>query len=147
MPEAYASKGEIPLAWQGRNDVAWHAFVGSSEEKACRVNLGKTGDNCGWLFYVGTTLYRFPKGKVAPTATRYAILGRLRGERKTRRPARCFLSADGERWTETTRSAVARAVNEFPIPPELVDAETLWVKYEGFGYGADECHAAFAFIE
>ena len=106
MPEAYASKGEIPLAWQGRSDVVWHAFVGSPEEKACRVNLGKTGDNCGWLFYVGSTLYRFPKGKVAPTATRYAILGRLCGERKTKRPARCFLSADGENWTETTRSVV-----------------------------------------
>ena len=146
MPEAYASKGEIPLAWQGRNDVVWHAFVGSPEEKACRVSLVKTGDNCGWLFYVGTTLYRFPKGKVAPTATRYAILGRLCGERKTKRPARCFLSADGENWAETTRSVVAHDVNEFPIPPELVGAETLWVRYEGFGYGADECHAAFAFL-
>ena len=93
------------------------------------------------------TLYRFPKGKIAPSATRYAILGRLCGERKTKRPARCFLSADGEHWTETTRSAATRDVNEFPIPPELVGAETLWVKYEGFGYGADECHAAFAFIE
>ena len=64
----------------------------------------------------------------------------------TKRPARCFLSADGENWTETTRSAVAHDVNEFPIPPELVGAETLWVRYEGFGYGADECHAAFAFL-
>ena len=26
------------------------------------------------------------------------------------------------------------------------DAETLWVKYEGFGFGGDECHAAYAFL-
>ena len=146
MPESFKSRGEIPLAWQGREDVVWNVFVGSPEEKACRVKFEKTGDNGGWLFYVGTTLYKFPKGRVAPKATRYAILGNLSGRRKTKEPARCLLSADGENWTETRRSALARNVNEFPIPPELAGAETLWVKYEGFGFGGDECHAAYAFL-
>ncbi len=147
MPEACADRGEIPSAWQGRGDVVWHAFVGSAEEKACRVRLERTGDNCGWLFYVGTTLYRFPKGKVAPRATRYAILGNLPGRRDTKEPARCLLSADGSVWMETRRSAAVRNVNEFPIPPELVAADVLWVRYEGFDSRGDECHAAFAFLE
>lgn len=146
MPDEFASKGEIPLAWQGRNDVVWHAFVGTPVEKSCRVRLENTGDNGGWLFYVGATLYKFPKGKVAPKATRYAILGRLSGKRDTKEPAKCFLSSDGESWVETKRSAVANDVNEFPIPPELVGAETLWARYDGFGLGADECHAAYAFL-
>ncbi|MBO4709955.1 MAG: hypothetical protein J5727_09290, partial [Kiritimatiellae bacterium] len=138
---------EIPLAWQGRKDVVWNVFVGTPEEKSCRVKLEKTCDNGGWFFYVGTTLYKFPKGKVAPKATRYAILGRLSGKRDTKEPAKCFLSADGENWTETKRSAVAKDVNEFPIPPELVSADNLWVRYDGFSFGADECHAAYAFIQ
>ncbi len=146
MPMEYRSKGEIPIAFQGRTDVAWKAFVGSPEEKSCRVKLEKTADNCGWLFYVGTTLYKFPKGKVAPKATRYAILGDLCGKRKTREPARCMLSADGENWVEVARSVVKNDVNEYPIPAGLVGAENLWVKYEGFSYGCDECHAGYAFL-
>ena len=147
MPDAYESKGEIPLAWQGRKDVVWNTFVGTPEEKSCRVKLEKTCDNGCWFFYVGTTLYKFPKGKVAPKATRYAILGRLSGKRDTKEPAKCFLSADGESWAETKRSAVANDVNEFPIPPEFVSADNLWVRYDGFGFDADECHAAYAFLE
>ena len=147
MPEDLKSRGKIPLAFDGRADVAWKAFVGTPEEKSCRIKFEKTGDNCGWLFYVGTTLYRFPKGKVAPKATRYAILGNLIGKRGTKEPARCFLSADGENWTETKRSAVRLNVNEFPIPPELVGAESLWVRYDGFGWGGDECHAGYAFLD
>jgi len=140
------SRGEIPLAYQGRTDVVWNAFVGSPEERACRVKLEKTADNGGWLFYVGTTHHRFPKAKVAPRATRFAILGNLIGKRKTREPAKLFLSADGVAWTEVRRSAVSRNVNEFPIPAELVGAETLHARYEAFGYGCDECLAGYAFL-
>ena len=147
MPDACHSNGEIPLAWDGRMDVAWNVFVGDAEEKSCRVKFEKTGDNMGWLFYVGKTIYRFPKRRVAPEATRYAILGKLSGKRDTKEAARCFFSSDGENWMETMRSADARDVNEFPVPPELVAAETLWGKYEGFGFGGDECHAGYAFLK
>jgi len=140
------SRGEIPLAYQGRTDVAWNVFVGSPEERACRVKFEKTADNGGWLFYVGTTHHRFPKAKVAPRATRFAILGNLIGKRKTREPAKLFLSADGAAWTEVKRSAVRRDVNEFPIPAGLVGAETLHARYEAFGYGCDECLAGYAFL-
>ncbi len=146
MPESYASRGEIPLAFQGRTDVVWKTFVGDPEEKACRVELKQTQECCTFLFWVGTTLYKFPKGRVAPAATRYAILGSLVGERDTKKPAKCLLSADGVNWTHVSRTAVKDELNEFPIPPELVGAETLWVRYESFGYGCDEGHAGYAFL-
>ena len=146
MPDDVKSGGEIPVAWQGRSDVVWHTFVGSPEEKSCRVKFENTGDNCGWLFYVGTTIYKFPKGRVAPNATRYAILGRCPGERKTKEPAKCHMSSDGESWTEAVRGASADGEYEFAIPPPLVGSETLWVKYDGFGLGGDEGHAGYAFL-
>ena len=147
MPDKFSARGEIPIAYQGREDVVWNAFVGSPEEKSCRVKFEKTADNGGWLFYVGTTIYRFPKGEKAPAATRYAILGNLCGQRKTKIPAKCEMSQDGESWIEVKRSALACNVNEFPIPHALVGARELWVRYTGFGYGADECHAGYAFLK
>lgn len=143
MPEAYASKGEIPIAWQGRNDVVWSTFVGTKEEKSCRVRFDKTDDNCGWLFYVGTTIYRFPKRRVAPMATRYAILGMFPGKRNSVETAKLFFSADGESWTEASRPVTVQDVKEYSIPDKLVSSDMLWVRYEGFSY---ECHAAYAFL-
>lgn len=144
---AWRRRGEIPTAFAGRADVAWRAFVGSPDERACRVRLEKTADNGGWLFYVGTVRHRFPKARLAPRATRFAMLGSLCGKRGTREPARCFLSADGETWTEVARRAVREEVNEFPIPSALVGAETLHVRYEAFGFGCDECVAGYAFLD
>ena len=146
MPDDVKSSGEIPEAWQCRTDVVWHTFVGSPEEKSYRVKFENTGDNCGWLFYVGTTIYKFPKGRVASAATRYAILGRCPGNRKTKEPAKCYMSSDGESWTEAVRGASANGEYEFAIPPPLVGSRTLWVKYDGFGLDGDEGHAGYAFL-
>ena len=147
MPDAIPSRGAIPLAWDGRDDVVWKVFVGTPEEKVCRVSFNKPyTDNGSWLCYVGTTVYRFPKGRIAPKAMRYAILGDLVGRHKTREQSKLFMSADGEIWTEVKRSTVAMKVNEYPIPLELAGAETLWVKYEGFGMSGGDSHGGFAFL-
>ena len=29
----------------------------------------------------------------------------------------------------------------------LVDAEELWMRYDGWGFGADECHAGYAVLK
>lgn len=147
MPGDMTSSGEIPVAWQGRTDVLWNTFVGTSEEKACRMRLENTCDNCTFLFYVGTTVHRFQKETLAPKATKYAILGRCPGHRKTRVPAKCYMACDGKKWIETACTAAKNGEFEFPIPPSLVSAETLWVKYVGFGFAADECHAGYAFLK
>lgn len=144
---AWRCRGGIPTAYEGRTDVVWNAFVGSPAERACRVRLEKTADNGGWFFYVGTTVHRFPKARIAPAATRFAILGTLRGHRKTHAPATCFLSADGTAWTEVPPSGPAKVdVNEFPIPPQLVGASVLHVRYEAFGFACDTCVAGYAFL-
>ena len=95
---------------------------------------------------MGTTIYKFPKGRVASAATRYAILGRCPGNRKTKEPAKCYMSSDGESWTEAVRGASANGEYEFAIPPPLVGSRTLWVKYDGFGLDGDEGHAGYAFL-
>ena len=105
------------------------------------------GDNGGWLFYVGHIVNRFPKKRVAPSATRFGILGRLWGERKTHAPAPVFFSSDGKNWIEAKQSAMVKEVYEYPIPSGLIDAEELWMRYDGWGCGADECHAGYAFLK
>ena len=101
----------------------------------------------GWLFYVGHIVNRFPKGRVAPEATRFGILGRLWGERKTRTPAPVFFSSDGAKWIEAKQGGASKDVYEYPIPSELVDAADFWVRYDGWGLGADECHAGYVFLK
>lgn len=146
MPSVMKSRGEIPLAYQGRTDIAWKCFVGDKDERAARLEIGKTGDNDGAFFYVDKLRYRFPKAAVAPKATRFGILGNLSGKRKTREPAKMFFSADGEAWTEVVRTAKA-GLNEFPVPAALVGAKELWMKYDGFGMGGDESIAGFAYMD
>ena len=146
MPGELKSHGEIPLAYQGRTDVVWKCFVGDREERAARVSIGKTGDNDGAFFYVDRILCRFPKGTIAPKATRFAILGNLCGKRKTKEPGTFLLSEDGADWTEVKRGAVKGGVHEFTIPPALVGAQELWVRYEAFNYGCDESIAGYSFL-
>lgn len=147
MPGSLKSHGEIPLAYQGRTDVAWKCFVGDRDERAARLSIGKTGDNDGAFFYVDKLQYRFAKGIVAPTATRLAILGNLCGKRKTKDPAHLFFSADGAAWTESVRTSKKGGINEFPIPSALVGAKELWMRYEAFAMGCDESIAGFAFLK
>ena len=147
MPSDFPAKGAIPVAYEGRMDVVWNAFVGSKEEKESRVVPELVGDNGGWLFYVGHIVNRFPKRQVAPEATRFGILGRLWGERKTRTPAPVFFSSDGAKWIEAKQGGASKDVYEYPIPSELVDAADFWVRYDGWGLGADECHAGYAFLK
>ena len=147
MPSDFPAKGPIPVAYEGRTDVIWSAFVGSRAEKESRVVPERAGDNGGWLFYVGHIVNRFPKRRVAPEATRFGILGQLRGNRKTRAPAPVFFSSDGENWIESKRSGVVKEVYEYPIPSKLVGADDLWVRYDGWGFGANECHAGYAFLK
>ena len=147
MPSEFPSKGNIPVAYEGRTDVVWNAFVGSEAEKRSRVVPDPAGDNGGWLFYVGHIVNRFPKKQVAPSATRFGILGRLWGERKTHAPAPVFFSSDGKNWIESKQSAVVKEVYEYPIPSGHIDADELWMRYDGWGFGADECHAGYAFLK
>lgn len=147
MPGDLTSRGEIPLAFQGRDaEVIWKAFVGSPEERACRVSIGKTGDNGGGFFYIDKLRYRFPKADLAPAATRLAILGRLFGSVKTKEPPRLYLSADGETWIEVARARLDNSLNEYPIPEALVGARDLHLRYDSFGFGGNDALAAFAFL-
>ena len=37
-------------------------------------------------------------------------------------------------------------IYEFRLPPQLAGADELWMKYDGFGLGGDECIGGFAFL-
>lgn len=145
MPKELKSRGEIPLAYEGNADVVWSCFVGDREERAARLSIGKTGDIEGAFFYVDKLVYRFSKSVIAPRATRLTILGNLGGNRKTKAQGRCRLSGDGTIWTEVPRLSRTGEINEFSVPPALVNVRDLYVQYESFGFDGDESVSGFAF--
>jgi len=146
MPSEIESCGPIPIAWEGRTDVVWKAFVGSQEERRFRVKTANTGDNGGWFYYVGTLTYRFPKAQLAPKATKFAILGEMPGKRGSWTPSPCYASADAKTWTRLERSKPKCDVYEYALPPELVGVPELYVEYDGYGMDCDDCVAGFAFL-
>ena len=147
MPSDLTSRGEIPTAYHDRTDVVWSAFVGSEEERACRRRVSNTGDNVGWFYYVGTLLHCFPKARIAPTATRLAILGEMPGKRMEWTPSPCFVSVDGRNWRRLARTKEKNEVFSFALPPDLVGAKDLYVEYDGYGMDCDDCIAGFAFLQ
>lgn len=42
--------------------------------------------------------------------------------------------------------AAAGDIYEFRLPPQLAGADELWMKYDGFELGGDECIGGFAFL-
>jgi len=147
MPETQKSRGEIPLTYQGRTDIAWKCFIGEKAERAARLQIGKTGDNDGAFFYVDKLLYRFPKAEIAPQSARFGILGNLCGQRGTRKPSHLYFSADGENWTESFCDKRKGGLCEFPIPDALVGAKELLLRYDSYAMGGDESVAGFTFMK
>ena len=145
-PIRMASRGPIPVPFEGRTDIVWSCFVGDAEEIAARVSLDKVADNVTSLIYIGKMRYRFPKAKVAPQATAFAILGGVNGNVKTKEPDHIYFSADGENWTEVFRRECTASVNVYPLPAELVGAKDLHLRFESYRMQSGDNVSGYAFL-
>ena len=140
------SSGHIPTGLDGVEGVLWSAFVGSPEERECRVAVENTGDNGSWFYYVGRLHYRFPLAAKVAGATRLLLLGKQYGKRFKWNAAPVFLSADEKSWTQVKRIRCDGDINIYEIPPALQTARTLSMRYEAFGMDCDDCVAGFALL-
>lgn len=147
MPGELTDRGLLPVPFEGVDGVLWTLLVGEDDDKArYRVEFMPQTDAGHWYFYIGRTTYRLPLGEKAPSATRVGILGALVGNRKTKEPERIFLSSDGETWTACARPKPEKGLYVLDIPPALRGKDWLYVRVDGFGYGADSSIAGYALL-
>lgn len=137
--EEMPDRGPLPVILDGRDDIVWKTWVGDADEKAdYRISIGDSQDADTCIAYTDKLVYRFPKGKVAPAATRFAVVGD-RMERKIGNPAKEDLpkctyafSLDGKAWTDVPTPQEERGLYVCPIPDSMVGAETLYFRLKSF---------------
>ncbi|MGI5869777.1 MAG: metallophosphoesterase family protein [Kiritimatiellia bacterium] len=137
--EAMPDRGPLPVILDDRDDVVWKIWVGDADEKAdYRLSIGKSQNAGTWFAYTDELTYRFPKAKVAPEATRFAVVGD-RIERKIGNPAKEELpkctysfSLDGETWTDVPTPTEERGVYVCPIPESMIEADLLFFRLKSF---------------
>lgn len=147
MPSEIKDRGLLPIPYEGLDGVLWSLLVGEDDDKRLyRVEFAPQTDAGHWYFYIGRTTYRLPLAAKAPQATRVGILAALRGHRKTREPERIFLSSDGATWTEFPKVKPEKGVYVYPIPESMRGSKELYVRVDGFGYGADSSIGGYALL-
>lgn len=147
MPGDVALGKMIPEPYARTPGVIWKLFIGEGDERArYRVFTQRHCDAGRGLVYLGDTQYRLPLKEKAPTATRFAILGRLAPHRRTKQPNQVFASADGRAWIELPLPARRDDLYVFEIPAELRGSEWLQVKIHAFGYANESQIAGFALL-
>lgn len=147
MPSEIVDKGLLPIPFEDVEGVLWTTLTGEGDDKTLyRVTFKPQTDAGHFYFYVGDQIYRLPLKEKAPQATRVAILGALKGHRKTREPEKLFLSGDGTTWTECPRPNPVKGLYILAIPPELRSRDWIYVRIAGFGYNADSCVAGYGLL-
>ena len=137
--EEMPDRGPLPVVLDGRDDIVWKTWIGDADEKPdYRLSIGNSQDAGTWFAYTDELVYRFPKAKVAPAATRFAVVGD-RIEHKIGDPAKeelpkCLyaFSPDGKSWTDVPTPHEERGVYVCPIPDSMVGAETLYFRLKSF---------------
>jgi calcineurin-like phosphoesterase family protein len=145
MPDLERPAPQIPLPFEGRQDVVWSLLIGDDPETTRAAFVSGKGGNCGtWWFYVDELVYRLPLAEKGRGATRFAVLAALSKHRKSGEPVRVSASSDGVAWTETPLLGTEAAVNLFAIPEDQRGGRELFVRVKSFGFGADTCVGGFA---
>jgi len=133
----------IPEPFAGINQILWQVMVGHGDREY--LVSQKAADVVTWWGYTKELVYGFPLAQISPAPPHLAILANLyQGSPTPAKRAAVFISPDLTGWQEMPLAEPRGGATLFALPPTVLQADKLYVKISGPGYGGGVAVAGFA---